>query len=115
MSVTLLATTLSLGQFGLANRFFILDLEMKSVSQKLAEACVNIARIEVYNNPAYSVTSPITLPVGADSCTLFTITRSSTRSTVEAKGVKGNAITNLQVVIDNMNGNFISWAEIPTL
>lgn len=115
LSTVLLATTLSLAQFGLANRYFILDLEQKSESEKLASSCVHIARIMVYNNPASSVGNVISEPIGTDRCSIVRITQNGSQSTVQTKGVKGNAITNLQVVINNTNGNFVSWNEIDSL
>ncbi len=112
LSVVLLATTLSLAQFGLANRYFLLELENKNVSVKLAEACVHIARIQVYNNPLHTVTTAVTLPVDGFECTIVSVDPDSDESTVQARGVMGTAITNLEVVVDSNDGEFISWHEV---
>jgi hypothetical protein len=114
MSVVLLATTLSLAQFGLASRFFILDLEHKSASEKLAEACVHTARISVYNDPLYNPTSPVTIPVGDKSCTILSVQPNGNQSLVKVTATSGTATTNMQVLIDNTNGDFVSWNEVPT-
>lgn len=117
ISVVLLATTLSLAQFGIANRFFILDLENKRVSEKLAEACVHIARISVYNNPAYVFESANarTIPIDTLTCTINSISRDNNESTVVVTATQNDSITHYKVVIDNTNGTFLSWTELSAL
>ncbi len=116
MSTVLLATTLSLAQFGIANRYFILDLELKTMSKKLAEGCVEIARIQAYRNQSYTVlhTSPVIVPIGIKTCTIRSVLQSGTNSTIETTGKSGDAVTNLRVVIDSFTGNFLSWSEVPS-
>ena len=114
LSVVMLSTVLSLAQFGIASRYFILDLENKTVSEKLAEACVHVARISVYNDPTYTVTSVVMLSIESKMCTIVSVERNGDLSTIETRGESGNAITSLLVVVDNTNGDFISWNEIPT-
>ncbi len=117
VSVVLLGATLSLAQFGIASRYFILDLEHKTVSEKLAEACVHIARISVYNDPTYEVDSSddVRIPVGTKECWIYEIERSGNVSRVETRGESGKAVTNLRVFVDNTDGDFTSWEEIPNL
>lgn len=117
MSVVLLTTTLSLAQFGIAGRFFILDLENKQGSRKLAEACAYIARIRVYNDPMYTLArhDALTIPIDTTSCTILSVTHTGHESTIETKGVRGNSVTNLRVVVDTRDGGFLSWMELPTL
>ena len=114
MSVVLLATTLSLAQFGIASRFFILDLEHKSASEKLAEACVHVARISVYNNPFYEAAN-INIPINTETCTIISIEADGDESIVVARGIHGKSVTNMPVDIDNRNGDFVSWTELATL
>jgi hypothetical protein len=114
LSVVLLATTLSLAQFGLANRYFLLDLENKNRSEKLAEACVHMARISIYNDPLYDENS-LTIPVGDDECTIVSVdadSPSSGESTIQARGQSNDSITNVEVVITASNGEFQSWREV---
>jgi hypothetical protein len=115
ISVMLLATTLSLAQFGIASRYFILDLENKRASEKLAEACVHIARIQTYNDPEYEVSSPISYPVGESTCSVYSINSVGDDTTIEAQAQSGDSITNLHVVVDNTNGDFTEWQEMPNL
>jgi hypothetical protein len=117
ISAVLLATTLGLAQFGIANRFFILNLEQKASSKKLAEACVHIARIQTYNDPLLIRDTPLEVPIGDDGakCHIVSITPNSGETTLETSAQTGEAITNLSVLVDNQNGNFISFEEIPNL
>lgn len=117
LSAVLLTTTLGLAQFGIANRFFILNLEQKSSSEKLAEACVHIARIQTYNDPFFVRNTPLEVPIGENGakCDIVSITPNGRETTLIARAKTGEAITNLAVVVDNTNGNFISFEEIPSL
>jgi hypothetical protein len=111
MSVMLLATTLSLAQFGIANRHFILDLENKRASEKLAEACVQVARIHIYNDFSYSVARPgISINVAGEECVIASVSGGN----IEIQATRRNAITNLVVKV-NSNGDFIEWRELPNL
>jgi hypothetical protein len=110
LSVVMLATTLSLAQFGLANRSFLLDLENKQRSEKLAEACVHYARISVYNDPTYDADG-VTFPVDTESCTLVSVTPGGGQSIVRAQGMVHNAITNIEVAVDTATGSFLTWEE----
>ncbi|QQR65037.1 hypothetical protein IPH92_00445 [Candidatus Kaiserbacteria bacterium] len=116
MSITILSimffvTTLSLAQFGIASRFFMLELENKSASEHLAEACVHIARIATYNNPLADISNRI-IPVGEESCTILSITPQNNESIVDATANRGSAQTTYRVVIHNANGDFVSWTEL---
>jgi hypothetical protein len=113
LSAVLLVTTLSLAQFGIASRYFILDLEYKTVSEKLAEGCVHIARIRAYNDPTYEVNSPTTIAIGDGTCTFESVSPSGDETTIEVSNTSGNAVTNYEVVVDNTNGDFLSWEEKP--
>ncbi len=116
ISAVLLVTTLGLAQFGIANRFFILNLEQKASSKKLAEACVHIARIQTYNDPLFVRNTPLSVPVAGSTCTIISITPSGNDTTViHTSAQTGEAITNLSVVVDNTEGDFLSWEEVPTL
>ena len=107
----LLATTLSLAQFGIASRYFILDLENKRASEKLAEACVQVARINVYNDFLYSVTRPgITINVTGKECVIASVSS----GTITTQATSSNSVTNLAVKV-NSSGDFIEWRELPNL
>jgi hypothetical protein len=117
LSAVLLTTTLGLAQFGIANRFFILNLEQKASSKKLAEACIHIARIQTYNDPLLIRNSPLEVPIGDSGavCDIISITPNGNESVLVTRAQTGEAITNFSVVVENQNGNFISFQEIPNL
>jgi hypothetical protein len=116
VSAVLLATTLGLAQFGLANRFFIMHLEQKASSEKLAEGCVQMARIKIYNDPSFSVATSMTPFTIADgTCTIYAITPntpSNGQSRIRARATSGESVTNLEVVVNTANGTFVSWTEV---
>jgi hypothetical protein len=114
VSVVLFVSTLSLAQFGIASRFFMLDIENKIASEKLAEACVEYAQISVYNDPYYILDTPRVVLVGKASCSIISITKNGNESTIRTKGTRGDAVTNLEVVVDTTTGNLLSWEEIST-
>ena len=114
ISAVLLVTTLGLAQFGIANRFFILNLEQKSSSEKLAEACVHIARIQTYNDPLLVRNTSLEVPIGdgGAKCFIVSIAPNGSETTLKASAQTGEAVSNLCVVVNNTNGDFISWKEL---
>lgn len=113
VSVVLLATTLSLAQFGLASRYFMLDLENKNESEKLADACVHIARIMVYNDPSYTTTAARTVSVGAEECTIMSIQNGvGSNRVIRVRAAVRNAVTNLEVSVNSSTGAFTTWNEL---
>jgi hypothetical protein len=117
LSAVLLVTTLGLAQFGIANRFFILNLEQKTSSKKLAEACIHIARIQTYNDPLMVQNTPLEVQIGdaGAKCIIVSVTPNGHQTTLKTTAKTGEATTNLSVLVDNENGDFISFEEIPNL
>lgn len=114
LSSVLLATTLSLAQFGLANRFFILNLEQKASSQKMAEACLEMLRIKVYSDPAYTTTTKTTYILAGSDCSVVSVIGTGTK-TVKVSATEDGAITNLQADINSSTGDYISVTEVDAL
>ncbi len=122
ISSVLLVSVVSLAQFGVANRYFLLDLENKTKSQKLAESCVHVARLKVFQDPATEllISEPdIIIPVGSEECSITLIdpdTTSTPYSVIETFAkVDGGATTNLRVFVKKSNGDFTYWAELPII
>lgn len=108
ISSVLLASTLALAQFGIASRFFVLNLEQKAGSQKLAEACLELMRVKVYNNPSYTTLG--TYDIGGGMCTVETIDATdSIVSKVKVRAAIGpvgsEAVTNLEADIVKATGD----------
>lgn len=111
LSSVLLASTLSLAQFGIASRFFVLNLEQKAQSQKAAETCLEMMRIKVYNEPTYTKTTPTVYNFGTIECIVRSATSSGADSSVQVTGQSGDSITNLWAVINNQNGSTTNVIE----
>jgi hypothetical protein len=105
VSAVLLTSTLSLAQFGIANRFFVLNLEQKTTSAKAAEACLQMMRVKVYNNPNYTSNTRTTYTFPSTSCDVISATSSGSVSSVRVSGKSGDAVTNLWALIDNNTGS----------
>jgi len=112
LSVTLFGMTLSLAQFGIVTRFNMLNIEQKQTSALLAESCVQYAEIFVAHDPEYLLTQPQEFSVGDHTCTLIAVTKHGSEHTIEAQGISGPGITNLEVIVDSQNGHLISWEEV---
>lgn len=118
ISTVLLIAVVSVAQFGIASRFLLLDLERKTETETLAEACLQIARVAIYNNPLYAVEHRmVTVGVPTSRCLIRSIVPnipSTGQSTVEVTASSTNATTNLRAVITTMSGNILRREEIPT-
>ncbi|MGB4076766.1 MAG: hypothetical protein WBK28_03625 [Minisyncoccia bacterium] len=108
-----LAAAVSLSHFGLAGRLLLLDLEEKARSEGYAAACVEAARILVAND-AEAQRSSLSITYGALSCTIVTLEAdepSVGESTIKSRGVSGDAVTNLVVILDAATADVTSWQE----
>ncbi|OGG47609.1 hypothetical protein A2761_00070 [Candidatus Kaiserbacteria bacterium RIFCSPHIGHO2_01_FULL_51_33] len=117
ISFVLFYAVVSVSQRGIASRFLLLDIERKAASEKLAESCVQVVLIAVINDPSYIVlsSSPVSVPVGPDMCTIYSVSPSGAQSTIETKAVVSGATTNLRVIADNTTGVIVLWQEVPNL
>lgn len=112
ISTILFVTTLSIAQFGIAGRYFILDLEQKTASYELAEACVEIARIKIYNDSHYQENSTQKITINTETCSIESALINGGRTTVQITGRKHNAVTHLQILFDNQTANYLEWIEV---
>ncbi len=110
LSVILLAGVVSLAQYGITSRYALLALEKKEISQSLAEACLQVARIAIVNDPSYVVTNK---QVAIDSawCTIVSIDASGSNSVVKASASSSKATTNLRAEINKTSGVIIRIEE----
>jgi hypothetical protein len=117
ISFVFLMAVISLGQFGLAGRLLLLDVENKVASEEHAEACVHIARILIVNDPLASRTNvPVTQ--GTISCTLVSLTPNTPaagNSTIKSTAIVDGATTNFVVTIDTTTQDVLSWNEFAVM
>jgi Tfp pilus assembly protein PilV len=111
VSAVLLASTLSLAQFGIANRFFVLNLEQKSTSQKSAEACLEMMRVKVFKDPTYTSHTRTTYTLPNLTCDVVSATTSGNVSSVRVSAKSGDAVTNLWALINNTTGSTTKLIE----
>jgi len=117
ISVVLLASVISVAQFGITGRYILLDLERKAESESRAEACAQVARVAVFNDPAYEVTDKA-VPVGKSWCNVLSIVKNSPSSgfsRVEVSASSTGATTNLRATVDTSTGNITRLIELPIL
>ncbi len=115
LSFALLLAVISFGGRGISGRLMLLDVERKSKSESLAEACVGLAEISIVNDSEYSVID-LTRTVGTGSCTIVSVEAHvpvAGKSTIKAQAVVNGATTNLKVVIDTATDAILSWEEVP--
>ena len=112
VSAVLLVSTLSLAQFGIANRFFVLNLEQKTASQKSAETCLQMMRVKVYNDPSYTLNTRTTYNFPSTNCDVVSATSSGSISSVRVSGKSGDAVTNLWALINNTTGSTTRVVEL---
>ncbi len=110
ISVILLLIVTNVSLTGFYSRFNILDSELKERSLSLAEGCADTAILKLANNPSYSPTNEV-VTIGADSCTIISITGSTTK-TILTKADFKNYITKLQITINTTTLAVNSWDEI---
>jgi len=108
IAALLMAISFTLSSNGFFARANVTDTESKEHSVALAEACVENARIKIAADPAYAGNE--TLTIGTDQCTITSVTGSSPKVII-ATATFQSAVTNLQVKIDPVTLQIISWEE----
>lgn len=114
ISAVLLIITVSLNLTGFLGRFNIFDSELKEVSLNLAEACGDTALLNLAN----AVTYLGDVSVGSDKCTIVSVqgdTPSAGKTTVKTTAMPANSrvVTNIEIVIDSISLEVITWKEVP--
>ena len=112
ISTVLFVATLSIAQFGIASRYFIMDLEQKTASYKLAEACLEVVRIKIYNDASYSQNALQNINIDNQICTIESVTKNGLQTIVKVTGKNSLAITHLQIIFNNQTSDYISWMEV---
>ncbi len=123
ISALLIIIGASLGYTGFFSRFNIFDGELKNSSLALAEACAEIARVEIANNSGFTApSSPYTIVTSAPQqyCRILSVAPSGANYTVQTQATypeTGNqrSYSTLQVVYNRGSSDVTvtSWKEIP--
>ena len=116
VSALLLSITLSLSLAGYYSRFNTLYAEYKKKSVALAEACGDVALLNIAENT--TMTTPLVVPVGSNNCTIYSASSSvpvAGETTVKIKATHQGVVTNLVIVASSTGATIILWEEIPNL
>ncbi len=113
ISALLIIIAASLGYTNFFTRFNILDGENKETSLGLAEACAEIARVEIANSSGFSVPSGgKTYTFGGNTCKILSVSGSYT---VQSQGVYQNSYSTIEAIY-NRTGSDVTvtgWKEVP--
>lgn len=119
ISTILIAVTFALSTTAIFARFNVLNSEYKNISSNIADGCIDIALLELINNPSYNPTNEIK-SFGTNTCTIVSITPLFSPRTIKVQAIypfSGNvkSYTNLEVTItQNSNSIFVNnWQEVP--
>ena len=112
ISAMLLIIAVNTGFINFYNRTNILNSELKEISTSLADACLDIALLNLLQDSYYS--GNINVPVGENSCYIGPVTVNGAQKMFYTKGVFRGAHTNLKITLDGTNLKVIAIEEIPT-
>jgi hypothetical protein len=117
ISLLLITVTAALSCSNYFSRLNILENEFKVRSGDLANACVNYARARLMQDPLNYAGNELSVPVGADICSVLAVSPAGTAwpKTVKTKGVypggqTEQSQTNLTVIL-NGDYSLSSWQE----
>jgi hypothetical protein len=114
LSTVLLATTLTVAERGITERFANLYLEHKEKSEALAHACVAIGRIFILNDPQYAHSDTRSYPIEGAMCDITRVTSHAGYSDLYTHAVFERAHTALHVTISHTTGDIQSIVEEPS-
>ena len=110
IAFVLITVTVVLNFVAFYGRFNVLDSEFKETSVALAEACVDVAILEISKGSLPVIGSPIS--VGSAECTVASIAGSTTKI-IKIQAIYKGAYTNLKVSFTPLSQTINSWIECP--
>lgn len=102
-----ITATISLGSF--YSRYNVLDAELKEQSLALAEACADIAMIEILNNSGYLGNATTT--ISTEECYIGPILVSGSNIILKTRSMYKNYNTNMEIVLNANTLEVIRWEE----
>lgn len=111
ISLLLLVVTLAISTSNFSSQSNILDTEYKESSLALAEACVDIAILNLTLNPLYNGNQ--TIPVGEEGCLIMPIETLSGQKIIKTKAIINDTVTNLKITVGASDLSVVSWEEVP--
>jgi hypothetical protein len=111
ISAVLLLISSTLSLTGFSGRLNILDSEYKERSLGLAEACMDVALLNLTKDPTY--TGGTNINVATNNCEIRSLNPVLNPIIIETRAIFQNAVTNLRVRVNRSDLTIISWQEIP--
>jgi hypothetical protein len=111
ISVLLLAVTVGLGFSGFFGRLNIVDSESKERSSALAEACADMAIL----NLVKGLSTTGSMNVGSDTCSIISVnpdTPAAGQTRIRTRGIINKSYTNLEIIANSTTCAIISFKEV---
>lgn len=112
ISALLLTTTLSLTQFGIAQRFFMLQNENKVISYNLATACAELVYIYIYITGSTLPPLPVNFPIHDFECSIISIQQFPDSLVFITRASFGQSFTTLEIILDARTKKVRSWKQL---
>ena len=116
ISVLLIAVIVTTSGAAFLTRFSILGPEFKAESQSLAEACVEYALLNIFQDPTYVTTNETVTIATGSACRLVNVslnTPQTGQTRIDAQGTSNDTYTNLRVTVNSATQSIVSWVEVP--
>ncbi len=87
----------------------------KEVSRALAESCIQKALLNLAASSTYAGRETITVATSTevDTCSIGSITASSTQTLIQASSTFQGAVTNLRATVNTADLSIAGWEELP--
>lgn len=115
ISIVLFSSVFALAHMSVAGRFILLDVERKIQSERLADACAEIALIAIAGDPGYQLSGARVVSVYGYECTLLSIENDPANSTIARVSTfaeRAGAITRYEFRVDRPTARFLEKREI---
>ncbi|MBX9906310.1 hypothetical protein K2X96_00225 [Patescibacteria group bacterium] len=115
ISTLLFSFVLVVSESHIIHRYMVLNFENKILSEKLAQSCIEIARVFIKNNPSVTHESlPYSgrMPIETNECRIVSITHiDTTIRGIHAHAESGSSHTHLYVTIETPDATIHTWEE----
>ena len=115
LSLVLILVAATLSQSGFFTREIFTDSEFKEKSLGLAEACVDYTILRLVGEPGYNPPVDTVIDLGAEECKIHRVLTGTPlpgQITIETKGARGKANTNVRAVINAADSKVLDWQEV---
>lgn len=94
------------------SRFNILGAELKERTKALAEACMDVALLQLMRNPSYAGSEIVTVS-GSATCEILAVETQGSQKIVKTRAALPGATSNIRAVVTLSPRAIVSWEEVP--